>query len=398
MTGTTRLKRVASLAAGGTPTVDEPTFWDESGGVPWVSIGDMSDGRPVETTSRRVSATGIASKRLPVGRPGTLLFAMYASIGAVGELAVEATWNQALLGIEPRNGLADRRFIRYWLEHLRPTLSALSRSNTQDNLNAEQVGNFPYPMMPPNEQRAIADYLDTETARIDALITKKRRMIELLDERRAGAHSATLWNSGWPLVRLKYLCGLPTSGNRDHGSFTPDDTGVPCLRGLNVRAGRLDLHNLLRISQEDHLRLIQTQLEAGDLVIVRSGLAGSAAAIPDAFGPCNCVDLVVVRRSPAMLPRLLEYLVNSREAQEQVTRHSAGALLTHFNAVDAGNLELPTPPLEEQSVILAELDRMTERLVNMGKLLEEQLDLLAEHRQALITAAVTGELEIPVAA
>ena len=269
---------------------------------------------------------------------------------------------------------------------------------SQFDISWERFRDIDVALPPVAEQRAIADYLDTETTRIDALITKKRRMIELLDERRRLVVSATLWESDWPKVRLKYLCGVPTSGNREHGSFTPDDTGVPCLRGLNVRPGRLDLHNLLKISDADHFRLWATQLDPGDLVIVRSGLAGSAAVIPEDFGPCNCVDVVVVRRSDAIAPRLLEYLINSCEAQEQVTRHSAGALLTHFNAVDAGNLALPVPPLEVQPSILADLEKSSAHFSQITAALERQISLLAEHRQALITAAVTGELGNPLAA
>lgn len=143
----------------------------------------MSDGGLVRGTARHVSAQGITDKRLPVGRPGTVLFAMYASVGVVAELAVTASWNQALLGIEPVPGVSNRRFVRYWMEHLRPGLGALARSNTQDNLNAEQVGNLDFPVLPVETQRAIADYLDTETSHIDTLITKKRRMIELFRQR-----------------------------------------------------------------------------------------------------------------------------------------------------------------------------------------------------------------------
>ena len=393
---TTRLKRVVLLRAGGTPAVSNPAFWAQPGeGTPWVSIGDMSDGAVVTTTERELTADGLRDRRLEVGPPGTLLFAMYASVGAVAELGVEAAWNQALLGLRPERGRADPRFVRYWLEHLRPSLAGLVRSNTQDNLNAEQVGNFPFPVAAVEQQRAIADFLDTETARIDALITKKRRMIDLLEERVEGTVSAALWSGEFTPTRLKFLCGLPTSGNRDHSSFTPDDEGVPCLRGLNVRPGRLETQDLLRISSDDHARLAQTRLQPGDLVIVRSGNAGSAAVIPDSFGDVNCVDLVVVRRSARLDPSFLEYVVNSREAQEQVKSKSAGALLTHFNAVDAGDLVVPLVALEDQTAIVARLDREVGQLRSIASRLAQQVDLLQEHRQALITAAVTGELEVP---
>src|SRR5205823_6127011 len=97
----TSLKRVTQLVAGGTPSVDEPRFWSEDSGTPWVTISDMTRQPAVQQTERRLTKEGIASKRLPVGRKGTVLFAMYASVGAVSVLETEASWNQAILGMEP---------------------------------------------------------------------------------------------------------------------------------------------------------------------------------------------------------------------------------------------------------------------------------------------------------
>ena len=269
----TKLKRVAVLRAGGTPAVQAERFWQEPPhGVPWVAIGDMSDGRVVSHTVRHVSAEGIAEKRLPVGHPGTVLFAMYASLGAVAELAVEASWNQALLGIEPMPGVSERRFVRYWLEHLRPSLGALARSNTQDNLNAEQVGNLDFPVLSPEAQRAIADYLDTETNRIDTLITKKRRMIELLDEYDQSLvddHFEHATTDG--LARLGYLAevrsGVTLSRTRP---TTRDDVRVPYLRVANVQHDRLDLTEVKTVTV-DRATAQRTALRSGDVLMTEGG-------------------------------------------------------------------------------------------------------------------------------
>lgn len=165
--------------------MDNPLYWETPPeGLPWISIGDMSTGEKVTTTKRAVSREGIQEKRLPIGPPGTLLFAMYASVGALAFLAVRASWNQALLGLQPVEDQADLRFVRYWLQHLRPSLSEITRSSTQENLNAEQVGNLPFPTFKLPEQQQVADFLDRETNRIDAIIGKCRESVELLRERR----------------------------------------------------------------------------------------------------------------------------------------------------------------------------------------------------------------------
>jgi type I restriction enzyme S subunit len=166
-------------------------MWADDG-TPWVAIGDMTTAQVVRKTQRSVSPEGIKAKSLPVGEPGTILFAMYASVGAIAVLGVKATWNQAILGIETLPALCHGRFLTYWLQYLRRDLPALVRSNTQDNLNAEQVGNFPFPILSLDRQSAIANYLDTEASRIDELNDANQRMHALLMEHRQSLITNTI--------------------------------------------------------------------------------------------------------------------------------------------------------------------------------------------------------------
>jgi type I restriction enzyme, S subunit len=189
--GTTRIKRVADALAGGTPAVDDAQMWDENG-TPWVTIGDMTAEKEVERTQRAVSSDGLKAKKLPLGSPGTVLFAMYASVGATAVLGVPATWNQAILGLTGKPGLCHTQFLLYWLRFLRSELGALVRSSTQDNLNAEQVGNLPFPAAPVAIQRAIAATLDRETAAIQRLVARNREMISLVQERRQALITAAV--------------------------------------------------------------------------------------------------------------------------------------------------------------------------------------------------------------
>jgi type I restriction enzyme, S subunit len=313
--------------------VDDASMWSESDedGLPWVSIGDMSDGQPVTTTARRVTESGLESKRLPIGEPGTLLFAMYASVGAVGRLATRATWNQALLGIAPRFGLSDERFIRYWLEHLRPSLSALTRSNTQDNLNAEQVGNFPFPDMPLAEQRAIADYLDAETARIDALIAKKQQLIHLLEERvrglavdlvaghldghETGIPSIPIVPRGWRVLRNKVIM-REVNGPSETGD--EEMLSVSHLTGVSPRSEKTVY--MFEAESTVGYKLV----EPGDLVINTmwawmgaAGVSYEHGIVSPAYG--------VYRINPAVVyPPWIDLVIRTEPYVVEMTRFSRG--------------------------------------------------------------------------
>jgi type I restriction enzyme S subunit len=292
---------------------------------------------------------------------------------------------------------ADARFVAFYLSAREGEAASLrlADGSTRLRLTLDKALSIPVPDAPLVRQRAIVDYLDAETARIDTMIARYSLLLSRLEERRQAAIARILEpGPGEVSVRLKFKAGRPTSGNRDH-SFTEDESGVPCLRGLNVKPGRIDRQNLMRISEADHRSHIATVLRSGDIVIVRSGNAGAAAMVPNDLDGANCVDLVVLRRAPAIWPRYLEYALNSHQARSQATEGIFGATLTHFNAVDVAELRLHLPSLPAQQAATLVLDRVTGVIDHLQGLILRQGDLLHERRQALINAAVTGEIEMP---
>jgi hypothetical protein len=150
-----RLKHVVDKwSAGATPTSTNPEYWvDPPEGTPWVAIGDISGRRYVEATARALTDEGLAATGQVVAPAGTLLFAMYASVGEIAELGRPAAFNQAMLGLTV-NDPVDRAFLVEWLMMLRPLLTLFARSNTQDNLNADAVRNLPYTTLGPAERAA----------------------------------------------------------------------------------------------------------------------------------------------------------------------------------------------------------------------------------------------------
>jgi type I restriction enzyme S subunit len=348
VTAQTRVKRVALLRAGGTPTVDAPEMWSDEG-TPWVSISDMTASPVVRATARHVTSLGIATKRLPVGDPGTTLFAMYASVGAIGVLGVCATWNQAILGITADRLRASDRFLRYWLEHLSRDLDALTRSNTQDNLNAEQVGNLPFPLVDVQEQRAIADFLDTETARIDALLAKKQRMIELLRERLGLAPEASLagLRNEPELVALKYL--VRESDKRRGDDSARELLSVSIHSGVVPRAEASD-----KESRADDFSNYKT-CERGDIVLNRMRAFQGAVGVVNSPGIVS-PDYTVLNLGPRLFSDYVHYLMRSHWFVGEMAARIRGigavdqgqVRTPRVNFADLREIAVPVPPLEEQ--------------------------------------------------
>ncbi|MHB8335580.1 MAG: restriction endonuclease subunit S [Acidimicrobiales bacterium] len=415
-----RLKNVAILQAGGTPRVDDPAMWsdDDSTGMPWMSIGDMLDGGIASSASRRVSHLGLLDRNLPIGKAGTVLFAMYASVGSVTELGIEATWNQAILGMTVEASRANQRFLYYWLQSLRTLLPYSYRSNTQDNLNAEQVGNLPFANLSVGKQALIADYLDVETARIDALIAKKQRMMELLEERlkvelvrlvlgddersRQTGSVSGMYPSvpvGWAETTLRHLgCSVQTGpfGSQLHAEEYMEG-GWPVVNLMNLIDGGIARVESMTISEAKRQELQRHVLKAGDVVFGRRGEMGRAGLVnKDHVGwLCGTGSLRLRLKGSPLEPEYLLLLLRTPPARAYFELASVGSTMDNLNSEIVLAFPCFLPPKDVQLKIVQEMRRGTDLVVTALDRLEHQIDLLSEHRQALITAAVTGQLDIP---
>jgi type I restriction enzyme S subunit len=408
-----RLKHAVTFQAGNTPSTDDERLWADEGGIPWVAIGDMT-GQPVVTaTAKNISASGLSAARLRVGEPGTVLLAMYASVGQTATLGVPAVWNQAILGLSPLPGRADPRFLGYWLESIKADWSALFRSNTQDNLNAEVVGNAPFPDLSIEAQRATADYLDAETSRIDALIELRRRHLTLLDARLeavvwqfsvGGHHVGQTRDSGlsWAPRMPSHWATPPVGANFQVqlGKMLNPEAKMagepsPYLRNVNVQWDRVDLLDLeeMHFDAADRVRY---SLREGDLLVCEGGEVGRAAVWHEEMPGCYYQKaLHRVRPYGADSTRFLMYSLMAAAGRGVFENEGNTSTFVHLTAEKLRAHRFPWPPVSEQHWIVRALDQEKEASVAAVDAISRQIDLLTVRRQSLITAAVTGQIEIP---
>lgn len=267
-------------------------------------------------------------------------------------------------------------------------------------INPDDIGNFPIDLPPIEEQRRIADFLDAETRRIDEVRLARSRMQELLRLKRERVIDHLIDDQGdnLALVPLKYLVESVTVGIVvTPAAWYVDGGGVPALRGVNVKPGRIDGKDLVQISHEGHLVHRKSRLRAGDLVVVRTGQAGAAAVVTEEFDGVNCIDLVIVRPGDALTPRFAEYLLNSSYAKRHVAEFAVGSIQSHFNVAAMKAMPVPRRPLADQRRIVLEIDRAIEPIERALSQILKQDELLAERRQALITAAVMGQIDVTTA-
>ena len=172
------------LYSGGTPTASEGKFYAEEG-CPFVAISDMSTTEYVTETKKHLTEDGIANKNLKILPSGTILYSIYATVGVVSELMIDATISQAMLAIELKSKI-NKSYYKYNLKAMKDYIFSQANGNTQFNLNAEKVSNFVFCFPPLSEQQAIASYLDEKTSQIDSLIAlKQEKITELKDNKKS---------------------------------------------------------------------------------------------------------------------------------------------------------------------------------------------------------------------
>lgn len=315
----------------------------------------------------------------------------------------------------------DIRFLRYGLVavYFSDWLEVLCNKSTFGHLTAEKLGALQIPAPSIAVQRAIADFLDTETTRIDALLTKKRRMIELLTEKRRrtlesvlrehevllppstqpGVLSSIRLPPGWRIIRLGATLRQLTNGYVGPTRDILRDEGVRYIQGLHLKNGRIDFNRRpYYVSEAWHEARPRTSLHGGDVLIVQTGDIGQCAVVQDDFGEANCHALLIARpNSTVIRPEYLGAYLQSDFGYRSLVRVATGALHPHLE-FGIRDVPLVVPPIEIQRNITDAVRRSIDQVDSIVGRLVTQLERIREHRQALITAAVTGELDIPGAA
>jgi type I restriction enzyme, S subunit len=245
------------------------------------------------------------------------------------------------------------------------------------------------------EQRAIADYLDAETARIDALITKKQRMIELAEQRWA-ALVQTYLTTDCTLVPLRRLLSrLPEYGAGESG-IEPVEGWPRYIRITDIDVeGGLRAEGALSLSPEVARPYL---LEDGDLLLARSGATvGRSLLFDHSMGEAAYAGYLIRFRfdDRRLRPALAFYWTLTDHYWSQVRMAALQATIENVSAEKFKDFMVPVPPLESQGRLEGRLALGRLQLQRLLTSTTRQIDLLREHRQVLITAAVTGEIEVP---
>ena len=287
--------------------------------------------------------------------------------------------------------------------------------STRDKLTQGDMKAIPIQCPPVQEQGAIAEFLDRETAKIDALVAKKERLIELLQEKRSALitravtrgldPSVPMKDSGvkwlgeipahWEVKRLWHL--TPRDRKIMYGIVLPGpnvDVGVPIVKGGDV-ATRLKQDALNRTSFEIESRYVRSRLRGGDLVYAIRGSIGEVEVVPDELEGANLTqDAARVAYTKATHGHWLLYALRSKGVFGQLEAGALGATIKGINIRDLKRARIPVPPRSEQPEIASFLTAEARKFEGLSSMMRSAINHLKEYRTALISAAVTGKIDV----
>lgn len=408
------------IYSGGTPTASEEKYYSDEG-FAFVSISDMSTTEYVKETKKHLTNEGIANKNLKVLPEGTVLFSIYATVGAVSELLIEATISQAILAIGLKKEI-DKSYYKYNLKSMKDYIFSQANGNTQFNLNAEKVANFTICFPPLSVQQSISSFLDTKCGEIDSLISIQEEMIsELLAYKQSVITEAVtkgldkkakMKNSG-----VEWIGDIP-----EEWEIKPYKAIFYTEKGLNITKADLvekgepvlsygQIHSKMNTGTKINDALLKyvssSYIETNPECLVQKGCFLIADTSEDYDGCGNAIyvdkDMTLFAGYHTIVARpihnngdykYLAYLFLTDIWRQQIRSRVSGIKVYSINQKIIRLTSVLLPPLPVQQAIATYLDEKTTQIDSLIALKQSKIESLKEYKKSIIYEYVTGKKRV----
>ncbi len=416
------LRRFCLIKNGSTPASGEPDYWD--GNVSWVTPEDLGrlTGDCISQTKRQITERAVAENNLAVLPIGSVIISTRAPIGHMAINKVPMAFNQGCRGII----LGDRMygpFLYYILKSRTPALNATANGTTFVELSRDELATIPVECPPLATQRRIARFLDEKTARIDALIETKRELLDRLAEKRQALITRAVTKGLNPNSAMTPLDrdGYRQARRRDRwaaegvGGMTPTSGALRYFcrikNGTTPASGEADFWDggVLWATPEDLGKLIGDRISCTRRQVTEKAIAESNLSVlplgsiiistraPIGHMAINEEPMAFNQGCRGIIPGdqlhgpFLYYLLKSRAPE--LNAMANGTTFVELSRDELAAISIEFPPPDTQRRIARFLDEKTARIDILTEKIQGSVECLNEYRSALITAAVTGQLE-----
>ena len=397
----TTLSEIGNWGSGGTPKATNHQYYN--GSIPWAKIGDLNDGIVVRTEDA-ITEEGLLNSSAKIVEEGTLLIAMYGSIGKLGIAGTRLATNQAIAFCNIFENLILKKFAFYYLRSRREHLLSMGQGGTQQNISQTILKAYPALFPPLNEQRRIVDKLERigdrhRTARnelnhIPKLIARYKQAVlaaafrgDLTADWRKDSEIKTgeLWSIpiDWSWKQIKDIAEI--ASNLVQPSEVLD---LPHIAPNHIESG---IPRLLpfKTVREDKVISAKHRFFNGQIIYSKIRPYLRKAVIVDFEGVCSADMYPINARCNS---KYLLYWLISEDFNNLAVEHQGRTVLPKINQVGLYKLPIPVPSELEQKEIVRRVEKMFEKIDRMEEEYQQAAKLCDRLEQATLAKAFRGEL------
>ena len=385
-------------------TAPEPTADRDS--LPWFTLADvwqLREGKQIYLgdTANKINELGLANSAAELLPAGTVVLSRTASVGFSGIMPRPMATSQDFWNWVCGPELLPE-YLNYQFKSMTAEFKSLNVGSTHQTIYQKDAARLQIVVPPLEEQRAIADYLDRETARIDTLIEEQQRLIEMVRERRRAVVEEAVAIVDTSGMRLKHMIRSVRQGWSPQCCSWPAD-GVETWAVLKAGAANGGRFRPMENKElpEDEIPRPEIVVAQGDLLVSRANtreLVGSAAVVDGEFPRLMLCDKLYAFTLEEQLAdsQFVAAVLGSRRWRDLIELEATGASQSMLNISqsDIVNLPMQLPSVDEQRGLMAHMNSETAKIDQLVAETERFIELSKERRAAVITAAVTGQIDV----
>jgi len=385
---------LCEVVSGSTPRTGVPQYW--GGDIPWITPDDLSGytRKTIAHGRRALTQAGYDSCSTRLVPAGTVLFTSRAPIGHVAIAAQRVCTNQGFKSFVPSEALTSD-YLYWFLKFTTPQIRKLGSGTTFPELSKTRALEITIPVAPLNEQRRIVAAIEEQFSRLDAADESLRRAGAGL----AGLRASTLFEAleGLPTATLGAVAAVNSGPAFKSEFFGASGEGIRLLRGENIEPGCLRWREVrtwpeAMLDGYEHLFVAETDLIlAMDRPVISSGLKLAPVRAQDL--PALLVQRVArIRPGERVVTRFLHLALQLPRFVPHLLGGQTGTQLPHITLAGIRTFNVPSPPLEDQRRIVAEVEQRLSQIDALRAAIEAAQRRSAALRRSILERAFRGEL------
>lgn len=383
-----KMPEVVKWSSGGTPKATEKQYY-EKGTIPWLIIGDLNDGIVTESASR-ITQLGLENSSAKMIPSGTLLVAMYGSIGKLGITGIECCTNQAIAYAKELHGVITK-YMYYYMAMMKPKLISMGKGGTQKNISQSVLNSLDVIVPPIPEQERIVARIEELFSQLDSGVeTLKKTKEQLAVYRQAVLKEA--FSSCVERVSVESVCQHVTDG--DHMPPPKTKQGIPFIMISNIDNHVIDWNNTAFVGDE-YYNTIDTKRRPskGDVLYTVTGSYGIPVLIDFEKRFCFQRHIALLRPKNCINQKFLYYAMQEPGVYAQATKGATGTAQKTVGLAVLRKIRIPfSDDIDTQTEIVNDIEAKLSLCDSIEITVDTALQQAEAMRQSILKKAFEGEL------